>query len=82
MLLFDREVTSPSSLVALEDDRAASAHQAGSSWLTLPAVLVVAATALAIVIDLVDSAAAWSPFAVALSVLVLVTHAALVRRRA
>jgi hypothetical protein len=75
MLHFDREPVSRPHLVALDGAPAGTAK--ARLRLSLPVVLVVAATLLAVVVDLVDHTPAWSPYAAATSVLVLTLHALL-----
>lgn len=88
MLQFHRESVRTPRLVVVEggrsemDGRRDDLRQAGRALLRPPAVLVLLATLVAVVVDLVDSVPAWSHWAVLGTAIVLVTHAVVVRRRA
>ena len=78
MLHFDRDAVRPPHLVVL-DGAGAEHHQAAHTRLG-PVLLVVAATIVAVVIDLVDTTPRWSPYAALVSLAVLAIHARLSRR--
>jgi hypothetical protein len=81
VLQFDREPLRTPHLVALEGGRAGEVARPVRRRLSVPVVLVVVATLLAVLVDLVDHVPAWSPFAVAISVGVLAAHILLTPRR-
>lgn len=79
MLHFDHDAARPPHLVVHDGGRSdAPATAVGHPQLA--ALLVVAATLVAVLIDLVDTTPRWSPFAVLVSVAVLGVHALLRRR--
>ncbi|HEX7096100.1 MAG TPA: hypothetical protein VF183_09465 [Acidimicrobiales bacterium] len=83
MLQFDRHALQSPRLVVLEGGRReasghARARRAGLSW---PVLLVVLATLVAVLVDLVDPIPVWSHFAVLGTAAVLATHAFVTHRR-
>ena len=78
MLHFDRDAVRPPHLVVL--DGAGRENQPGRTRGLGPVLLVVAATIVAVVIDLVDTTPRWSPYAALVSLAVLAIHARLSRR--
>jgi hypothetical protein len=84
VLQFERDAAPTSHLIALDGgaaDRGARLSLA-SLRTSLPAVLVLLATAFAVVADVVDTTPMWSPVAVAVSAAVLAMHRLLIRFRA
>jgi hypothetical protein len=81
MLHFDREAVRPPHLVALDGSAGDAIHAGSRLHHRLPVLLVVAATVLAVLVDLVDTVPAWSPYAALTSAVVLAAHALLSRSR-
>jgi hypothetical protein len=77
VLQFHREPLRTPHLVVIDGGRASERSRRGDSLAVLAVVL---ATIVALAVDLTDGALAWSPYAVAVSVVVLAAHAVLVRR--
>jgi hypothetical protein len=79
MLHVEREAASPPHLVAFDGGRSEDTARLAGLRAFVPVLLVLAATALTIVVDLVDAVPAWSHYAAAVSALVLAVHALLTR---
>jgi hypothetical protein len=75
MLHFDREAVRPPHLVALDGSPGDAVHAGARLQRRLPVLLVVGATLLAVLVDLVDTTPAWSPYAALTSAVVLAAHA-------
>jgi hypothetical protein len=81
MLHFESEAARPPSLVVVDGSQSDAARlPLGRIRTFAPALLVVAATLFAVLVDLVDGVPAWSHYAALASVVVLAAHALLSRR--
>jgi hypothetical protein len=83
MLHFEREATRSPRLVVIDGGRSQADARLSSASIRGAATVafVVAATLLAVAVDLVDDVPAWSPVAALASAFVLAAHALLSRRR-
>ena len=79
MLHFERDAVRPPHLVVLDGGHAESPAPAVARP-QLATLLVVMATLVAVVIDLIDTTPRWSPYAALVSAAVLALHALLRRR--
>jgi hypothetical protein len=82
MLHFERDAARPPHLVALDGDRLDDAPRGALATIRSAGsvTLVLVATLLAVVVDLVDATPAWSQYAAMVSAVVLAAHALLTRR--
>ena len=80
MLHFDRDAVRQPHLVAFDGGVAQPATAGVRVRNALPVLLVVAATLVAVLVDIVDTTPAWSPYAAATSAVVLAAHALLTHR--
>jgi hypothetical protein len=81
MLHFDREAVRPAHLIAVAVAPGDGIHAGSRLQHRLPVLLVVAATLVAVLVDLVDTTPAWSPYAALISAVVLAAHALFSRSR-
>jgi hypothetical protein len=82
VLQFDRQPLRTPHLVAVDGGRAGEVARPVRRRMSVSVVLVIVATVLAVMVDLVDHVPTWSPLAIAISVGVIAAHVRLTQRRA